>query len=53
MKFKIHIERSDSQMTVEDSFVVEGGSVEEIQEKANSWLRERHLMEANVWSEEL
>ena len=53
VKFKIHVERSDKQMTVEDTFVIEGGSIEEIQEKANAWLHERHLMDANVWSEEL
>ena len=53
MKFKIHVERKDRYMTVEDSFVIEGGTVEDIQTKANDWLRERGLMDADVWSEQL
>ena len=53
MKYKIHAERSSIDMTVEDTFVVEGNSIEEIQEKANAMLRERGLMHAEVWSEEI
>jgi len=51
MKFKIHVERKDTQMTVEDSFVIEGDTIEDIQTKANDWLRQRGLMDAEVWSE--
>lgn len=53
MKYRIHVERKDSIMTVEDSFVLEGDTAEDIQAKANDWLRARGLMDADVWSEEL
>ena len=53
MKFKIHALRSDRGLSVEDTFLIEGGTVEEVQEKANDLLRQRGLLDADVWSEEI
>ena len=53
MKFRIHVERSADCFNVEDTFIVEGDTVEEIREKAEAALWERNLRGAEVWSEEM
>lgn len=47
MKFKIHFEHQDG---TEDSFVIEGETIEEIQTQAKEGVTERNGK--NPWSEE-
>lgn len=51
MKFKIHYSIKD----YEDFFIIEGGSIEEIQIKAHEEMIRRGLKEGlnSLWSEEL
>ena len=51
MKFKIHHEQRNALMSVEDTIVVYGQTVEECQQAAQDEMRKRGWVEENCWSE--
>ena len=55
MKFRIHFEREHKGEVYEDSIVVSGDTIKEIQEKSNHELQARGLdaNKNNAWSEEI